>query len=210
MPVMLGVNAVELLCSRLCHDLVSPVAAINNGVELMEEVGGGTDEALDLIADSAAQAARRLKMFRLAFGAAGSQAVLPPQDVRAVLEGWARGTKIKVEWAADNLASATVRGIFKLMLLVALLAEEALHHGGRFRIESTGEGGLRLLVEGRGGGLREEARAALSTDVSDAALTQRNIVAHFAARTAEHHGLSLTIIQSDAERTVIVIGPKAA
>ena len=65
MKTDLDMRVVELLCSRLCHELVSPVGAINNGVELIEEMGAEmADEAIGLIAHSADQASRRLRLLR--------------------------------------------------------------------------------------------------------------------------------------------------
>ncbi|MDB5365426.1 MAG: hypothetical protein JWM77_1353, partial [Rhodospirillales bacterium] len=63
---------VELLCSRLLHDLISPLSAISNGVELVRE-GGLDDDALDLIESAARQATRRVQALRLAWGAAGAE-----------------------------------------------------------------------------------------------------------------------------------------
>src|SRR5260370_40532632 len=74
-PLTIGaLDLAALLCSRLCHDLISPVGAIINGLEVMEE---DKDEetktfALDLIKKSATQASAKLQFCRLAFGAAGS------------------------------------------------------------------------------------------------------------------------------------------
>ena len=66
-----GSDLAALLCSRVCHDVISPVGAINNGLELLDE-GGSDAEALDLIRTSALNASVRLKLARLAFGASGS------------------------------------------------------------------------------------------------------------------------------------------
>ncbi len=73
MDVKVDPRVIELLCSRLCHDLISPVSAINNGFELIAEFGDEMrGEAMSLMGDSAREAARRLKFFRIAFGAAGA------------------------------------------------------------------------------------------------------------------------------------------
>lgn len=191
MPVTLSVRAVELLCSRLCHDLVSPVGAINNGVELIEETGlaeGG--EALDLIADSADAAAKRLKLFRLAFGAAGGQDGISAADARAVLEGWFRGGKVALSWTAA-LPSAPP-GFFKLLLAAGVLAEEGLPRGGSLRVDGDAMR-LTLAAQGTGAALRPEVRVALGGDLPDAELTPRGIVAHVAARMAQAYGFTLAV-----------------
>jgi len=187
----MSMHAVELLISRLCHDLVGPVGAINNGVELVEETGlAGGDDALDLIADSAEVAARRLKMFRLAFGAAGGRDDLPPADVRAVLEGWFRGGKVRLAWAGD-LPPAAPRGLYKLTLAAALLAEEAMPQGGVLTIGPDG-GGIRLEAAGVNAGLREEVRFALEGTAAENELSPRAILAFAILRSAHHYGCGVS------------------
>ncbi|MBM3540521.1 MAG: hypothetical protein FJX51_00610 [Alphaproteobacteria bacterium] len=82
MTLALDLRAVELLCSRLCHDLVSPVGAISNGVELLTEMGPD-EEALALVGQSAQAAATRLKFYRVAYGAAGAD--LPPGELHDLM-----------------------------------------------------------------------------------------------------------------------------
>src|SRR5690606_38058321 len=76
-------SVIELLASRICHDLVSPVGAINNGVEFMEDGGPDSmDEALGLISHSASQASAKLMAFRIAYGAGGRDANIKPEDIQ--------------------------------------------------------------------------------------------------------------------------------
>lgn len=85
--MQLDLRVMDLLASKIYHDLISPVSAINNGVELIEDDIGQSvmDDALKLIADSAAQSSRRLKLFRIAYGRAGSEENLPLKGVRQTL-----------------------------------------------------------------------------------------------------------------------------
>src|SRR5689334_22876968 len=109
---MNAVDLASLLCSRLCHDLMSPVGALNNGIELL--------------ADSAPASANKLKFFRLAFGAGGGFAdAIDTTEARAALEGvFGAERKIELGWLVqdDKLA----KGAVKLLLNVALLAGDAL------------------------------------------------------------------------------------
>ena len=83
--MQVDMRVLELLSSKICHDLVSPVSAINNGVELIDDIGGSVvDEAMKLIGDSAALASRRLRLFRMAYGRAGSDENLGIKDVKQV------------------------------------------------------------------------------------------------------------------------------
>ena len=188
MGVGLGIRAVELLCSRLCHDLVGPVGAINNGVELLDD-GGVKDEALDLIADSAENAAARLRLYRLALGAAGGQSALSPADGRAALEGWFRAGKIRLDWTAQLHQPAP--GLVKLAMLAALMAEETLPRGGQVRVEG-GDGALAVIATGVGAALRPEMAAALSGPVEEADLTPRSILSFAVPRIAAAYGLDFT------------------
>ncbi|MFO1188031.1 MAG: histidine phosphotransferase family protein [Alphaproteobacteria bacterium] len=150
---MIDLRVVELLCSRLCHDLVGPVAAVNNGIELMRELGSGAgDEAVDLIEQSAEISARRLKYFRAALGAG---AILPTEVRLDALQDLAAdglaGTKVQVEAIAGDRSRVVSREQAKLLLNLVLLAAEGLPRGGQVGFE-LGHGSGSLAVTGRGTG----------------------------------------------------------
>src|ERR1700735_161391 len=105
--MQIDMRVMELLASKLCHDLVSPVSAINNGVELIEDIGGSvTEEAMKLIGDSAGHASRRLRLFRMAYGRAGSEENLGVRDVRQIAEQYIAGGKVILHWPEDQPAAA--------------------------------------------------------------------------------------------------------
>ncbi len=198
MEAIFSVRAVELLCSRLCHDLIGPVGAINNGVELIEEGDGGeaTGDALDLVADSARAAARRLALFRLALGAGAGGGVLPIPATREALEGWFAGGRIQFIWRPVLVAPPP--GLLKLALLSALIAEEALPRGGSLSL-AGGDGGLELVAAGTGCGLRDEALRVLRWGVPEAELTPRGILMHAALVIARFYDLVFMPGGGDAE-----------
>lgn len=183
----LGIRAMELLCSRLCHDLVGPVGAINNGVELLDEGGDSGDEALDLIADSAETAAARLRLYRVALGAAGGQS-LSEGDARAALEGWFRGGRVRLDWAA--VAPSPPPGLLKLALLAALLGEESLPRGGTVTV-SGGAAGLSVRATGAGCALRPEMAPALAGQVAESDLGPRSVLSHVTPLLAAAYGLTI-------------------
>src|SRR5260370_9914858 len=131
-PVTLeALDLAALLCSRVCHDLISPSGAIVNGVEVLEEL---TDEetegfALDLIKKSAKTAAARLEFCRIAFGAAGSAtAQVDLGDAENVARGFIEDDKIKLSW---NLSSALLpKNRVKLLLNMILVAAHSISRGG--------------------------------------------------------------------------------
>jgi histidine phosphotransferase ChpT len=124
-----------LLCSRLCHDLISPVGALTNGVELLADE---TDpdmraQCLQLLADSARQTANRLKFFRLAFGAAGGfGADVDTREVHGAIDGLFGSGKTTLDWQVT--APALPKAATKMMLNMALLTGDALLRGGTLTV----------------------------------------------------------------------------
>jgi histidine phosphotransferase ChpT len=139
-PVTLeALDLAALLCSRVCHDLISPSGAIVNGLEVLEE---STDEetksfALDLIKKSAKTASARLQFCRIAFGAAGSAtAQIDLGDAENVARGFIEDDKIKLSW---NLSSALLpKNRVKLLLNMILVAAQSIPRGGIVAVEGDG------------------------------------------------------------------------
>jgi histidine phosphotransferase ChpT len=200
MKTDLDIRVVELLCSRLCHELVSPVGAINNGVELIEEMGAEmADEAIGLIAHSADQASRRLRLLRLAYGAAGDQSGFA--EVAQAAEAYFTGGKIKLEWPPGRLeqASRLPPGAGKVLLNLVILAEEALTYGGRIVVGPDHGGIPTITAIGRNAGLKAEAAQALSGDIATDNLTPRTVHAYVTGRFAEHLDLKVSTTQDAAD-----------
>jgi histidine phosphotransferase ChpT len=139
-PVTLeALDLAALLCSRVCHDLISPSGAIVNGLEVLEE---STDEetrsfALDLIKKSAKTASARLQFCRLAFGAAGSaSAQVDLGDAENVTRAFIEDDKIKLSW---HLPSALLpKNRVKLLLNMILVAAQSIPRGGILAVEGDG------------------------------------------------------------------------
>lgn len=116
----------SLIGSRICHDLISPIGAINNGLELLDMTGGMQGPEMELIADSVGNAGARIRFFRIAYGAAGDQN-LGQQEINAVLRDVGRGSRTKVTWLPESyLPRADVR----LAFLAIQCCETALPYGG--------------------------------------------------------------------------------
>lgn len=192
----MDIRVAELLCSRLCHELVSPVGAINNGVELIEEMGDEmADEAIALIAHSAGQAARRLRLLRLAYGAAGSGGAAGFAEAQQAAAVYFSGGKISLDWPSGRLpdALAARRGAAKLLLNLLVLGEEALAYGGVLRVGADG-GVLSATAEGRAAGLRPETRAALERSVAVEALSPRTVHAFATGSFAAAYGFRVEVV----------------
>lgn len=206
----LPVRWVELLNSRLCHDLISPVSAIGNGVELIEETGGDMlDDALALIGDSARRASGRLSIFRIALGAAGGQAGLEPGDVLRALEAAFDGGKVSLSVGpsvADRLGTMP-DGAGKLLACLVLVAEETVPFGGRIDVVTRGSDGLQAIATGRRAGFEHGNDAALAGLLADEDLGPRTILPAVVARFAVAYGFSLAA-SAEAERVVLSATPE--
>src|SRR6516165_6341994 len=147
-----SLDLAALLCSRVCHDVISPVGAIVNGLEVLEEE---KDEdmrgfALDLIKKSAATASARLQFCRLAFGAAGSAgAMIDTGDAEQVARGLFADERTELRWNADRVLMA--KNKVKLILNLCLIAAAAIPRGGIISVTTHGsDNQLRVKVEARG------------------------------------------------------------
>lgn len=152
-PVSLdGLDLAALVASRVCHDVISPVGAIVNGLELMED---GADEAttelaLDLIRKSAKTASARLQFCRIAFGAAGSAgSAIDTRDAHQVAANFLNDDRTTVDWHIPPAFLPKNR--VKLLLNLMLLAAGAIPRGGTIKVTMTGEGdtaGFDILITG--------------------------------------------------------------
>jgi histidine phosphotransferase ChpT len=137
-----ALDLAALLCSRVCHDLISPVGAIVNGLEVLEEEkDDATREfALDLIKKSARTASAKLQFCRIAFGAAGSDgAQIDLGDAEAIARGFLEDDKTKLAW---NLPRALLaKNLVKLLLNMLVIAGQAIPRGGRISVDPAGSGG---------------------------------------------------------------------
>jgi histidine phosphotransferase ChpT len=142
------VDLAALLCSRLCHDLLSPVGAMNNGLELLadEHDPEMRQRCMDLLAESAKSAADKLKFFRLAFGAAGGfGSEVDPAEARAVVEPLVTATKrTELIWSVPN-ALMPKRAV-KVLLNLVLIANDALVRGGKLHVGAELRDGEQEIV----------------------------------------------------------------
>ncbi len=199
-------RVLELLSSKLCHDLISPVSAINNGVELIEDIGGDVvEEAMSLIGNSGLQAARRLRLFRIAYGRAGSEASLPVRDVRLVAEQYFSGGKIALDWTEtlDLQKFSDQRGALKVLLNILVMAEEILAYGGAIGLRRLGADdtiGCRLEIVGRSARLSPAFQDALEARTPVEDLTPRTIQSYITGRFAAHFGVVIAPASPEADR----------
>ena len=143
----------SLLCSRLCHDLLSPVGALNNGIELLADEHDPEMRArcLDLLGESARASANKLKFFRLAFGAAGGFGdEVDTREARVAIEGLFGGDgRVQLGWMVDEPTMS--KSGLKILLNLVLIAGDALVRGGRLDVGAERHGaGLDIVVRAEG------------------------------------------------------------
>jgi histidine phosphotransferase ChpT len=141
-----------LLCSRVCHDLISPVGAIVNGLEVLDDNPKPDDRefALDLIRKSAKTASARLQFCRLAFGAAGSAgAQIDVGDAQTMARGHLEDDKTRIAW---NLPRVLLpKNKVKLLLNMMVIAQQTIPRGGTLTVDPVGDGeagGFRVAARG--------------------------------------------------------------
>ena len=143
----------SLLCSRLCHDLLSPVGALNNGIELLVDEHDPEMRArcMDLLGESARASANKLKFFRLAFGAGGGFGdEIDTREAKTALEGlYGADKRVELGWmVADDKLS---KGAIKLLLNLAMIAGDALVRGGRLDVGAEQrDGALEMVIRAEG------------------------------------------------------------
>lgn len=125
-------NLATLIGSRICHDLISPIGAITNGLELLDLTGAAQGPEMELIADSVGNAGARIRFFRIAYGRADDQKI-GRAEIVSVLDDMGRGGRMRVDWSpADPLPRTEVR----LAFLALQCFETAMPYGGNVRVDS--------------------------------------------------------------------------
>lgn len=195
-PTTLGdLELAALVSSRICHDVINPVAAISNGLEMLEEEPDQAmrDAAMDLIRKSATQASAKLQFARLAFGAAGSAgAEIDLRDAEKVAREFVQGTgKHQVSWQGP--AATLPKNKVKLLLNLVALGAMALPRGGTVEVEIAGPPpDVSFIVRAKGDRARltEEVKSLL-TGGNGVAVDAHSIQPYYASRVAMAAGMTV-------------------
>ncbi len=178
----IDLRILELMCSRLCHELISPVTAIGNGMELLgDELGAHAGEVHAMIATSIGQASNRLQFYRVAYGLGGGNAP-PLAEARHLADLMLRGGKIRLDWPETQAAGGEGLGRLgiKLLLNTVLLGAEALPRGGVIGVEIGGAKATAVITaRGQGARIGDESRAALALGADPSMVSARAVHAYF-------------------------------
>lgn len=208
-----SLDLAALLCSKVCHDVISPVGAIVNGMEMLESEKDPETRnfALDLVRKSAASASARLQFCRLAYGAAGSAgASIDTGDAEKVARGLIEDEKTKIVWNAARVLLP--KNKVKLVLNMCQIAAAAIPRGGLLEVTIAGEGdAARLSVRGSGAYFRLNAHVAelLAGQPASGTVDAHGIQAFYAGLVARACGMSIEVKPEEGAVT-IVAAPEAA
>ncbi|MFZ4747704.1 MAG: histidine phosphotransferase family protein [Sphingomonas sp.] len=197
------VDFASLLCSRLCHDLLSPVGALNNGLELLADETDPEMRArcLELLNESARASANKLKFFRLAFGAAGGFGdAVDAREAKAAIDGlFGSDGRVEINWLVEEATLS--KTAIKVLLNIVLIAGDALVRGGRLDI-GVEIAGRRTEIVVRAEGPRlvldPELRTALNGETGENALTPRAAAAWLVHQLAVESGGAAMVSPADA------------
>jgi histidine phosphotransferase ChpT len=205
MGTLIDMRVLDLLSARLCHELISPVGAIANGVELLgEDDPEFVQEATALIAQSAKKAGQRLQFYRFAYGAPSSEGGgLGGPDPRELVEGLLEGGKVVCDWRQDSVGiNAAWR---KLGCNLVVLACETLPRGGTITVTATAGAtpSLEVAAQGETINLTADGREALALRTAAAELTSRTVHAYYTACLARDLAAPVAVDETTPGRLVL-------
>lgn len=201
------------IASRICHDLISPVASVNSALELMEEPGDADmkAQAEQLLHSGAESAGARIQLLRYAFGSAGlSDTAADRHEVRQIVDGFMKSHKPSVEWdiETDHFSCGHARVLMNLVIM----ATAAVPRGGVVTIKvNNAPDGLVIVAQAKGpkARLSEFTDAALSGNTPEEGWSARTIQPLFAKMVANDLGGEISALSAEEEITFTASGLRA-
>jgi histidine phosphotransferase ChpT len=200
-----------LIASRVCHDLLNPVAAMRNGLEVLEEEKDESMRAfaMDLVRKTAIIASAKLEFARLAFGAAGSAgAEIDMVEAGRCANAFLESEKPTLDWQVGAMMLPKAQA--KLLLNLLILAANSVPRGGTVTVAAEQEGAesvLRLTAEGERAKFPAGVRGVLTEGIVPDPLTAHVIQPYYAALLAREAGMAVTVSEEEGR---VVIGARSA
>lgn len=198
----------ELLSSRICHDLVSPVGAINNGIEFMEDAGDDKEsitQATELISHSAQSAAARLQVFRIAYGAGGRDGNIKAEDIQKAFGALIRADgKVRQSWDPFGPLGidAKEKGFSKMLMCALVLGMECLPKGGTVFVDAGDSNETIIKAEGTDAVVRDTVEAALKRTLDADTLDPRLVHPYTMSLIAETYGYTISLVSREEGKIV--------
>ncbi len=214
--MQVDLKVAQLMCSRICHDMIGPIGAISAGMELRQEMGGASDEeALDLVSRSALQATRRVSFFRMAFGfGGGANGLARLEEVQKVACDYLKVGGIELDWVDEHdLGKASLISLngAKLLLNLVLIGVDCLPRGGRLSLRFAnpdgGQPGIGVAVTAKGKGARmaDDIGAVMTLDPLPEILTARNVHGHFSVLMAKALGAEIEVTGTGVDQVGLTV-----
>jgi histidine phosphotransferase ChpT len=201
-----ALDLAALLCSRICHDLISPAGAIVNGLEVLEESDDAETKtfAMDLIKKSARTASARLQFCRIAFGAAGSAgAQIDTGDAETTARGFIEDDKVKLTW---NLQRALLpKNRVKLLLNMLVVGGGTIPRGGTLTVDPIGSGetmGFKVTATGINARIAQAVPGLLEGQSESGTIDAHAIQPYYTGLLARACGLSVDLVAEGDTVTV--------
>ena len=208
-----ALDLAALLCSRVCHDIISPVGAIINGLEVLDEDNSDDmrEFAFGLIRRSASQASAKLQFARLAFGAAGSAgAEIDLADAEKVARGYMQGEKAEFAWESPRVLMP--KNLVKLLLNLILLAAAAIPRGGSIKVTVEGEAHrptFTLRSRGPSARVPPAFEKLVPGDITETSVDAQSVQAYYTGALARACGMRVAAVL-DGEDVVATASPVLA
>ena len=191
----------SLLCSKVCHDVISPVGALSMSLEMLDDPNSA-DDALDLVRRSTKSASARLQFCRLAFGASGSVgASIDTGDAKDVAEAYMDGERVDIAWNVERMILP--KNKVKLLLNMMLIAAAAIPRGGIVTMTSEGAEGarFRLHAEGKRVRIPVEFDEMVDGDVPEAGVDASSVQHYYTLLLANECGMPIAVELGDTSAT---------
>ena len=201
MSTNIDMDLLEMLASKVCHDLISPIGAVNNGIEFLEDMGPDAGkEVTDLIAFSAGQASAKLKAYRMAYGAGGADDSIKPEEVHEAIQDIVGSEdKIRQDWDAYGdlgFGDERPKAFCKLLICGLLQAMDCLPKGGTLQVKAGSAGQTIIIAQGEDAAIRERSGEALSLEMPKDTLEPKYVHSYMSGLIAQSYGYSFSMAAS--------------
>ncbi|WP_288901114.1 histidine phosphotransferase family protein [uncultured Sneathiella sp.] len=199
---MIDLKLASLMSSKLCHDVIGPIGAVCNGIELVSDDGNEDmrTEALKLVSESAGEASARLQFYRLAFGLAGGLGQdVSVRDARTLSRDLLSYGKVKLDWPdSEGGAELLPKDVIKILCNLLVIATGTLPRGGEVKVTGSVTGAdwsFTFRAEGPRAVLREDMTHILQNGYNENELTAQNVGAQYLMALCENNRALLDILE---------------
>ncbi len=209
---MIDLKLAALMCSKLCHDVIGPIGAVNNGIELLQDDDSADmrEQATDLVAQSANEAAARLQFYRLAFGLAGGMgSEISLRDARNLCRDFLSFGKVAFNWPDDQGGAELLsKDAIKIICNTVAITAGGLPRGGALMVTgqvSADNWSFTLTATGARAALKEETLQALTEGYDEEQANAHNVQAYFLMALVENTGATIDVTVASEGNLIVNI-----